>query len=172
MSVGARAAQSATGGIAPSISYEGRRVAFASASGLVSGDTNGVSDVFLHDRRTDLLNRAPDFRALGKSTISPMRETTVRMRATDPDGDPLRFGILLVTHQSEKPVLTEDELPQGARLDPTTGVFRWTPTPDQAGSWRFIFWVDDPRGAGDFQVWDVVVRTLDQLASCTVQGGC
>jgi hypothetical protein len=38
----------------PAISGDGRYVAFASAaSNLVPGDTNGVADVFLHDRDTD-----------------------------------------------------------------------------------------------------------------------
>ena len=46
----------ATGGAAispPSMSADGRLVAFASsASNLVAGDTNGVPDVFVHDRST------------------------------------------------------------------------------------------------------------------------
>jgi hypothetical protein len=43
---------------APSISADGRFVAFASmASNLVSGDTNGVSDVFVRDRATDTTTR-------------------------------------------------------------------------------------------------------------------
>lgn len=42
----------------PAISDDGRYVAFASAaSNLVSGDTNGVDDVFVHDRRTGITTR-------------------------------------------------------------------------------------------------------------------
>ena len=38
----------------PTISYDGRYVAFtSSATNLVSGDTNGVDDVFVHDRDPD-----------------------------------------------------------------------------------------------------------------------
>ena len=48
----------------PSVSGDGRFVAFASlASNLVPGDTNGFADVFLHDRQTGTTNRlsvAPD----------------------------------------------------------------------------------------------------------------
>jgi Tol biopolymer transport system component len=41
----------ASGGLYPSISANGRRIAFISdASDLVPGDTNGVQDVFLRDR--------------------------------------------------------------------------------------------------------------------------
>jgi hypothetical protein len=43
---------------APSVSDDGRYVAFAStASNLVAGDTNGVSDIFLRDRNTDTTTR-------------------------------------------------------------------------------------------------------------------
>src|SRR5439155_4265113 len=42
----------------PAISADGRYVAFISdASNLVSGDTNGVSDVFVHDRQTGTTQR-------------------------------------------------------------------------------------------------------------------
>jgi Tol biopolymer transport system component len=42
----------------PSISADGRFVAFTSfASNLVSGDTNGTSDVFVHDRQTGTTER-------------------------------------------------------------------------------------------------------------------
>ena len=42
----------------PSISWDGRFVAFHSdASNLVPGDTNGISDVFVHDRETRVTER-------------------------------------------------------------------------------------------------------------------
>ncbi len=53
MSVGRRGAQAngSSGGFGPSISAGGRLVAFFSeASNLVSGDTNGVGDVFVRGR--------------------------------------------------------------------------------------------------------------------------
>ncbi len=44
---------------APSISADGRYVAFSSdASNLVPGDTNGRTDVFVHDRATGITERA------------------------------------------------------------------------------------------------------------------
>lgn len=173
MSVSAGHAQAVAGGTRPSISYEGRRVAFAStSSNLVSGDRNGRSDVFWRDRRTDTTNHPPDLRSIPVRTISPLEETEVRLRASDRDRDPLRFGLLLVTPPRSTTVVGPDGFPPGASLNPSTGIFRWTPNPDQAGSWRFIFWVNDPRGAADFQVWDVVVRTADQMARCRADGSC
>ena len=53
VSVSSNGAQANAGSVSPSISADGRYVAFTSgASNLVAGDTNGVSDVFVHDRRT------------------------------------------------------------------------------------------------------------------------
>jgi len=43
---------------APSLSADGRYVAFASLAGdLVSDDTNGASDIFVYDRRTGTTER-------------------------------------------------------------------------------------------------------------------
>jgi hypothetical protein len=53
VSLGPHGAQAAGGSISPAISADGRFVAFVSdAANLVRGDTNGYSDVFVHDRRT------------------------------------------------------------------------------------------------------------------------
>jgi Tol biopolymer transport system component len=52
-SSGAQANDDSYAGIGPSTSSDGRIVAFASwASNLVAGDSNGESDVFVHDRST------------------------------------------------------------------------------------------------------------------------
>jgi Tol biopolymer transport system component len=51
VSVDSNGAQANFGGDTPAISADGRSVAFTSrASTLVAGDTNGTSDVFVHDR--------------------------------------------------------------------------------------------------------------------------
>ncbi|MBK7318045.1 hypothetical protein [Candidatus Villigracilis affinis] len=55
---GAQATASLNGSHHPSISADGRYVAFMSqASNLVSGDTNGVEDVFIRDILTDTTTR-------------------------------------------------------------------------------------------------------------------
>src|SRR5207245_10537221 len=44
--------------VSGSISADGRFVAFTSAAGnLVAGDTNGVEDIFVHDRQTGVTER-------------------------------------------------------------------------------------------------------------------
>jgi Tol biopolymer transport system component len=58
VSVDSRGAQAASGGVNPAISVDGRFVAFTSDSpDLVAGDTNGVADVFVHDRTTGATER-------------------------------------------------------------------------------------------------------------------
>jgi Tol biopolymer transport system component len=53
MSVDSNGVEGDSGGNAPALSADGRFVAFESASSnLVPGDTNGVSDIFVHDRVT------------------------------------------------------------------------------------------------------------------------
>lgn len=57
VSIGA-GGQANSASASPAISGNGRYVAFTShATNLVSGDTNGLSDVFLHDRRTGKTSR-------------------------------------------------------------------------------------------------------------------
>ena len=58
VSVSSDGAQTDDVSFEPSISATGRFVAFSSvATNLVSGDTNGVSDVFVHDRKTGQTTR-------------------------------------------------------------------------------------------------------------------
>src|SRR5262249_32007494 len=53
VSVASDGAQGNAGSVDPSVSGDGRFVAFHSAaSNLVPGDTNGVTDVFVYDRQT------------------------------------------------------------------------------------------------------------------------
>ena len=58
VSVASDGAQGNGGSAHPSISADGRYVAFQSdASNLVSGDTNGWSDIFVYDRQTGQTTR-------------------------------------------------------------------------------------------------------------------
>ena len=58
VSVSSSGAQAEESSYYPSISGDGRFIAFMSdATNLVSGDTNGVSDIFLHDRQTAVTTR-------------------------------------------------------------------------------------------------------------------
>lgn len=66
----------------PSISADGRYVAFASdASNLVSGDTNGTTDVFIHDRQLKVTARLSLSTSSGQgngSSLSPLISADAR----------------------------------------------------------------------------------------------
>jgi Tol biopolymer transport system component len=58
VSIATGGAQGSGNSVSPSISADGRFVAFASlAANLVAGDTNGRGDVFVHDRQTGITER-------------------------------------------------------------------------------------------------------------------
>jgi hypothetical protein len=151
----------------PSISYEGRRVAFASdVSTFVGGDTNGASDIFLRDRRTEVPNQVPALRNPFPSSTKPFTKTqgldvleTFRftMVATDADADVLRYGAIT-------------KLPDGARIDPVTGVFTWNPSPHQTEvggkMHQIVLWAGDPRGAHDLELIKLYVRDPGGTARC------
>ncbi len=63
-------------GSQPSISADGRFVAFLSDSPIVAGDTNSTTDVYVHDRQTgvtELISHAPDGSAADGQSLSTPR---------------------------------------------------------------------------------------------------
>jgi hypothetical protein len=69
---------------------------------------------------TELTENAPVFTPLGDRALPVGVPWELRLEATDPDGETVTYG-------------HEDALPEGATLDPTSGIFAWTPSADQAG---------------------------------------
>jgi Tol biopolymer transport system component len=83
----ATAAQRAGGSFAPSVSSDGRYIAFESdATNLVPGDTNGVRDVFVRDRQPALsLSPSPlDFGTVGVGESVPPGTITIRSIGAGP----------------------------------------------------------------------------------------
>ena len=71
VSVATGGAQADGGSFLPAISIDGRFVAFHSAAtNLVAGDTNGISDVFVHDRQTGETTRVSVATGGGQGTGS------------------------------------------------------------------------------------------------------
>lgn len=83
-------------------------------------------------------NRPPEMERLDDPTIQLGETLRVALSATDPDGDEITF-------------LIEGSQPRGALLDADSGVFRWTPRPDQAGEWSLRFAACDPLPLCDAQ---------------------
>lgn len=162
----------------PSISYEGRRIVFMStASNLTAGDTNGVSDVFVRDRQTNTPNTGPIFRKLpGIRTISISKEYSIQLKAHDLDNDPIRYGVIISVAPNVAAAPLPSSMPDGATLDPLTGLFRWTPRANQSGPWTIVFTAEDPRGGAQkletIVYAEIVVRTISESARCIAVGGC
>ena len=94
---GAEATEGFLGSIAPAISADGRYVAFASdATNLVSGDTNGSSDIFIHDRQTGQTTRvsiaSDGTQATGGSSFSSAISSDGRYVAFESNADNLVGG--------------------------------------------------------------------------------
>jgi cysteine-rich repeat protein len=87
VSVGGCSATQATGGsAAASISADGRYVAFvSSASNLVAGDTNTLTDVFVHDRATGCTTRAQGLVQPNGRSYNPSISTDGAFVAFDSD---------------------------------------------------------------------------------------
>ena len=76
------------------------------------------------------VNRAPVITAIGNKTVAPGSPLTFTVIATDPDGQALTYSAAAA-------------LPAGATLNSTTGVFTWTPSSTQAGSYTITFRASD-----------------------------
>lgn len=77
--------------------------------------------------------------------VARLRPFQLRLRATDPDGDPLVFSL--------------PNAPEGMTVDPVTGLIEWLPGPVLLGERQgVVARVADPDGAEDILVFDVLVQ--------------
>lgn len=151
----------------PSISYDGRYVAFGSTvSTFVGGDSNSRDDVFMRDRRIDTVNRPPTLEAPFKKPmgVDALERVEFKLRGEDKDNDPLRYGAIV-------------GLPDGARIDPVTGQFSWLPGPEHSEPggrrWDIVLWVGDSRGTYSLEslaLVTIVVRDPVGTARCELLG--
>src|SRR4029078_5299569 len=75
------------------------------------------------------VNQAPQFTPPADVTVTEGSAIHLQLRATDPEGLPVRYTSAL--------------LPGCARLNPDTGAFDWTPGYFQAGTFQIPFTVSD-----------------------------
>lgn len=74
-------------------------------------------------------NRPPVLESIGPRSVNTTGRLTFRLRATDPDGDPLSYSAV--------------SLPAGSSVNAISGFFDWRPTEDQAGTVPIRFEVSD-----------------------------
>ncbi|MDH5639643.1 MAG: putative Ig domain-containing protein, partial [Nitrospira sp.] len=100
-----------------------------------NGNNGAVGGTIGVDERTITIvsrvtNQSPVLQPIGDQTAAERQPFTLQLVATDADGDQLTFS--------------GTNLPAGSTLDPVTGLFTWTPTFTQAGTYDGIrFTVSD-----------------------------
>jgi hypothetical protein len=111
-------------------------------------------------------NRPPDLAEITDKTVAPGAELRFTATATDPDGDNLTFS------------LDPEQAPAGATINPQTGVFSWTPTAAQVGTFtvRVIVTDDGRPPLADSETFTITVAAnrapmLDQIAPKEVAEG-
>lgn len=112
--------------------------------------TSSDAAAFLQSVMDELpsLNLAPDFAFLGNQAVLKDQRLQFTVSATDPDND-------LITYSASP-------LPSGATVNPTTGVFSWTPTASQLGRYSLTFTATDARG-----LKDTTITLISVLGSST-----
>ncbi len=101
-------------------------------------------------------NRAPFFTAeLNDTTIAEGQLLEFTYQAEDPDGDPLTYALI--------------EKPDGADIDPATGVLTWTPGYDQEGTHNIAATVTDGEFIDTSRTSIVVVTHTNQAPQFTAE---
>ena len=140
LSVSTDGAQGTSDSSAPAIDDDGRSVAFQSnAANLVEGDTNGASDVFVHDAGSGhgSTNNPPspvdDSYSTDEDVALNVGAPGVLANDTDADGDPLTAAVL--------------GAPAHGYLDlAADGAFTYTPVANYHGGDSFTYWALDGNG--------------------------
>jgi C1A family cysteine protease len=91
--------------------------------------TSGIGDYVIRMVRPLLENAPPVLQPVPDYTVEEGQTLAFDLKAGDDDGDPLVFAA--------------DALPEGATLDAASGVFSWTPTYAQSGTYPVRFRVSD-----------------------------
>lgn len=111
-------------------------------------------------------NQAPVLAPIGNKSVARGNELSFVVSATDADlpANTLSFSL-------------DAGAPAGATFDPATRTFRWTPSPNQVGSFSATIRVNDGAGGSDFETVQLQVTrpnqapTLNPVANQTVAEG-
>ncbi|MCP3683697.1 MAG: polysaccharide deacetylase family protein, partial [bacterium] len=99
--------------------------------------TFNVTDTQLSDAETITItvnstNRAPILQPIGDKYVAENQTLTIYLSASDPDNDPIAYN-----------TNADEVLPSPHTFDEINGIFNWTPTIDDQGSYAVTFNVTD-----------------------------
>ncbi|MCD6506679.1 tandem-95 repeat protein, partial [Candidatus Poribacteria bacterium] len=92
------------------------------------------------------VNRKPELSSIGARNIREGERLEFTVSAIDPDKDDLSFSA--------------EGLPDGAKFE--DGVFTWTPTYEQAGTYSITFIVSDGKGGRDIEKVEITVMDVNR----------
>ena len=117
-------------------------VIFGASDGLLSSSQSITIHVTQAAQKPTLL---PVGNYLGREGAT----VSFTLLATDPDGQPDTYAAVT-------------SLPPYAQIDPTTGVFTWTPDYTQAGNYSLTFSATDPGGLSDTTTVSIQIANVDR----------
>jgi hypothetical protein len=95
-------------------------------------DPSGLTERKEISIQVNHVNRTPQISQVPDKNIQEDNELQIQLSAADPDQE-----------DQGKLSFSSKNLPEGARLDPELGLFRWKPTYEQSGSYSSVFLVSD-----------------------------
>lgn len=97
-------------------------------------------------------NQRPDLARIGDREAPVGVLLEIQLQATDPEGAPLSYNI-------------RSDLPTGAKFEKPTGLFTWTPTPDQEGNIKLLTFEVSDGELKDQETIQVTVIPADQAGN-------
>ncbi len=104
------------------------------------------------------IDNAPTISPIGPKSVDEGQMLSFTVSGTDPDNDPLNYSTLNALNQVS-PTDPPGVAP-GSNLNQTTGLFTWTPTFNQAGTYTITFIVSDGQ-LTDMETITIIVNNVN-----------
>lgn len=111
-----------------------------------------LSDTSVFSITVNHVNRPPVLADIAAQTVDENQTLSFQISGSDPD-----------VEDAGKLSFRAENLPEGARFDPDSLLFRWRPTFEQAGRYEGIrFVVEDPSGLSDSKTVTITVNNVNR----------
>jgi hypothetical protein len=114
-------------------------------------DPSGLVDQKAVTLSVNHVNRAPSMEAVAARAVDENQPLTIQLLGSDPDRE-----------DSGKLMYEVVNLPEGAQIDPASGLISWVPTYEQSGEYTFNVQVKDPSGLIAEQSFSVTVNHVNR----------